>query len=71
MKIYSMYSVNEFDPQAIAVYHNETGIGYVCRGLTNKFQRWIDSGFSITGVIEKKNGTLQNPKIYVFVKVGH
>ncbi len=60
---------NDQDPYAIIALIDDKKIGYVCRGLNKAFCDWLDAGLSISAVIERVNGTIENPKIYAFVKV--
>ena len=60
---------NEHDPQAIKVLINGVRIGYVCRGLTASFHKWIQAGLAITAFVERINGTQQRPKIFLHVSV--
>lgn len=60
---------NIWDCEAIAVLYHNIRIGYVCRGLLPAFHGWVERGLSLKGIIEKKNGTSDKPRIYLFVMV--
>ncbi len=60
---------NPYDPRAIKVLVNGAKIGYLGRGVLSAFHRWLDSGSSITMVIEKMNGRPERPSIMLFVSV--
>ncbi len=60
---------NEWDDKAIAIMYQNIRIGYVCRGILSEFHRWLEHGFNIKGIIEKKNGTSDVPRIYLFITV--
>lgn len=60
---------NTKDPQAIMVMVDDKHIGHVCRGLNHSFHAWQNKGFQISAIIERINGTEENPKIYALVKV--
>jgi hypothetical protein len=60
---------NEWDKDAIAVFYRDLRIGYVCRGILQEFHRWITQNLNIDGIIEKKNGTSEKPRIHLFVRI--
>ena len=60
---------NPNDPEAIKITINGIKVGYVCRGLTGSFHRWMQSGLAISAYVERINGTDQHPKIYLYVLV--
>jgi len=60
---------NEFDPEAIKVVINGVRVGYVSRGLTGSFHKWIQSDLTISAYVERINGAEQNPEIYLYVLV--
>jgi hypothetical protein len=60
---------NEWDSQAIAVYYQDMRIGYVCRGILQEFNGWLSGKLKINGIIEKKNGTSEKPRIHLFIKI--
>ena len=60
---------NKFDPEAIKIIINGVKVGYVCRGLTGSFHKWMKAGLAITAYIERINGTEQKPKIFLYVSV--
>ncbi len=57
------------DPEAIMMLVSGKHVGYVCRGINKSFHNWTANGYDIEAVIERINGTEDNPKIYAFVKV--
>ncbi|MCF7956542.1 MAG: hypothetical protein K9M75_12125 [Phycisphaerae bacterium] len=62
-------SDNENDPQAIRIMINGIKVGYVCRGLTASFHKWLNAGHKISAYVERINGTEHKPKIFIFVSV--
>ncbi|MHC4117392.1 MAG: HIRAN domain-containing protein [Planctomycetota bacterium] len=60
---------NPKDPEAIKIVIDGVRIGYVCRGLTASFHKWMQSGLTMSAYVERKNGTGQDPKIYLYVSV--
>ena len=60
---------NHHDPEAIMAMIDNKKIGYVCRGLNESFHSWLDKDYNIDAVIERINGTEDNPKIYALVKI--
>lgn len=60
---------NQYDPEAIKIIINGVRVGYVCRGLTSSFHKWMQSGLTISAYVERINGTEQNPTIYLYVSV--
>ncbi|HDZ68924.1 MAG TPA: hypothetical protein ENH43_00690 [Phycisphaerales bacterium] len=60
---------NQHDPKAIKIIINSVRVGYVCRGLTSSFHKWMQSGLTISAYVERINGTEQNPTIYLYVSV--
>ena len=60
---------NSHDPQAIKVMINGIHIGYVCRGLTASFHKWMEAGATISAYVERINGTEHKPKIYLYATV--
>jgi hypothetical protein len=60
---------NPKDPEAIKVVIDGVRAGYVIRGLTGSFHKWIQSGLKISAYVERINGTEQIPEIYLYVSV--
>jgi len=60
---------NPYDTQAIKVIINGVMAGYVCRGLTTSFRRWLQSNLTISAYVERINGTEQKPRVYLYVSV--
>ncbi len=60
---------NPFDSNAISIIINSSVIGYIRRGLSESFNKWLDCGLEVSGNIEKKNGTEEYPKIYIYFSV--
>jgi hypothetical protein len=60
---------NKFDPEAIKIMINGLTAGYVCRGLTGSFHKWMKSGLTISAYVERINGTPQKPAIYLYVSI--
>ncbi len=59
---------NTYDHNAIKVILDNNHIGYVNRGQTEAFNYWIVHN-KVRAVIEKKNGTDDRPRVYMFVEV--
>ena len=60
---------NPTDPEAIKIIIDGIRVGYVCRGLTASFHKWMQSGLTISAYVERINGTGQDPKVYLYVSV--
>jgi len=60
---------NEHDPKAIKIIINGVTAGYVCRGLTSSFHKWLQDGLTITANVERINGTQEKPAVYLYVSV--
>ena len=60
---------NPKDPQAIKIIIDGIRVGYVCRGLTASFHKWMQSDLTISAYVERINGTGQDPKVYLYVSV--
>lgn len=63
---------NTHNPQAIRITIPDVSpetAGYVCRGLTPGFNKWLTRGLRITGMIERLNGISDHPMVYLFVTV--
>ena len=60
---------NQHDPEAIKIIINDVIAGYVCRGLTCSFHKWMQSDLTISAYVERINGAEQNPEIYLYVSV--
>jgi len=59
---------NDFDPLAIQIYSGDKFIGYVVRGQTDAVHRWLANA-DITAVVERINGDVKRPVVFVYVKV--
>jgi hypothetical protein len=63
---------NQHDPNAVRIQIPDVSMdtaGYVCRGLLPQFRKWMESGLTITATVERKNGAMEQPLIYLFVEV--
>ena len=61
---------NQYDPEAIKIIINDVKVGYVSRGLTSSFHKWMQAGLVISAYVERINGTQQQkPAIYLYVSV--
>lgn len=60
---------NQHDTEAIKIIINDVIAGYVCRGLTCSFHKWMQAGLTITAYIERINGTQEKPAVYLYVSV--
>ena len=58
---------NTKDPEAIKIIIDGIRAGYVCRGLTASFHKWMQSGLTISAYVERINGAGQDPKVYLYV----
>lgn len=59
---------NEVDRNAIVVLHLGQRLGYVNRAFLSTFHAWMECG-SICASIERKNGTVERPIIYIRFRV--
>lgn len=59
---------NEFDSNAIAVHVRGKKIGHVPRPLLDSFHKWLER-HQVTATVERINGKVDRPLIYLFVKV--
>ena len=55
---------NLVNSQAIAVFHNDFKLGYVNTALLPTIHRWLTCGV-LTASVERKNGKIERPLIYV------
>lgn len=62
-------SDNPHDPEAVKIIVNGVIAGYVCRGLTRSFHKWMQANLTITAYIERINGTQQKPAVYLYISV--
>ncbi len=60
---------NKIDSEAIKILINGVLVGCVCRGLTGSFHKWMKAGLTISAYVERKNGTEEKPKIFLYVSV--
>jgi hypothetical protein len=60
---------NKVDPQAIAIYVENTKLGYIGRGLLSSFHSWINDNRIKSAFIERINGSTDHRKVYIFVSV--
>lgn len=60
---------NAHDSMAISIRRNGKMLGWVSRQHLHEFHEWYRNGFSVSGVIERINGTPERPLVYIFVKV--
>ncbi len=60
---------NPKDPEAIRIMIDGIRAGYVCRGLTASFHKWMQSGLTMSAHVERINGTGQDPKVYLYVSI--
>lgn len=60
---------NEFDTKAIKIIIGGIHAGYICHGLTESFHKWFEMNYKIEASIEKKNGTEDQPEIYLYVSI--
>jgi hypothetical protein len=59
---------NVFDPNAIEVVLGERRIGYVNKVLAPTFLKWLKNR-DVTGQIEKVAGTVERPRVFIFINV--
>lgn len=61
---------NPTDSRAIKIIYNDKKMGYVSRVCLDSFHKWMtDSTVNVSAVIERKNGTQNLPRIFLFVSV--
>lgn len=60
---------NAHDPEAVMIFHSGRKIGYVPRAHGAAVLSWMRKGFSITGCIERVNGTAERPLVYAYIAV--
>jgi hypothetical protein len=60
---------NQYDPEAIRIIINDAIAGYVSRGLTGSFHKWMQSDLTISAYVERINGSEQKSEIYLYVLV--
>jgi hypothetical protein len=60
---------NPKDSKAIKIIIDGIRAGYICRGLTASFHKWMQSDLTISAYVERINGTGQDPKIFLYVSV--
>ncbi len=56
---------NEYDPYAVATFVDEKQIGYIKKGQSIDFSRWLNQ-YSIESHVERVNGTKTEPNILIF-----
>lgn len=60
---------NPIDPHAIRILMQNQKIGYVPRGYLSAFHQWMEKAYTLKGVVERKNGEITVPSLYLFVAV--
>jgi hypothetical protein len=60
---------NLYDPNAIAVYHNGKNVGYIARAQAVSFHSWFKKGYKVNAVVERINGKVDRPLVYLFITV--
>lgn len=63
---------NPRDPYAVRIIIPDVALstaGYVCRGLLPQVHRWLQQGWDIQTAVERKNGSVENPALYLYVTV--
>ena len=60
---------NQFDSDAIAIYHKGQPLGYVNRALLPAVHNWMQVG-EVNATVERKNGSVSRPLIYIRVRAG-
>lgn len=60
---------NEYDPQAVAMFHSGVRIGYVDRAQAPAVLTWMRKGYRINATVERINGKPERPLIYVYLTV--
>ena len=60
---------NSYDANAVKIKVEGKKIGYVMKGLNKTIGFWIDKGYKIKSVVERKNGTKERPLIHLFTEV--
>ena len=59
---------NLHDSGAVTVFCNGKKLGYIKRGLTDAFRRWVERE-DVTATIERLNGNLKRPMVLLFIRV--
>jgi hypothetical protein len=60
---------NKSDSDAIRIEHDGKILGYVDRGRTELFNKYLNSGYELSGKICRKNGVPERPLIYIYVNI--
>lgn len=60
---------NQNDPQAIQVMYDNQKLGYINRAQAPSFHSWLNSHRIKKTIIERKNGSMDRPSVYIFVSV--
>ncbi|MFH1429105.1 MAG: HIRAN domain-containing protein [Candidatus Margulisiibacteriota bacterium] len=60
---------NQYDNNSILVAYKGEKLGYICRGLLESVNGWIDSGRIKSVSIERINGEPEYRKVYIFLQV--
>ena len=59
---------NQWDPHAITILVRGQTVGYINRFQCSAFRQWIVER-RVTAVIERMNGTIDHPRLYIFAKI--
>ncbi|MCB1214844.1 MAG: HIRAN domain-containing protein [Deltaproteobacteria bacterium] len=60
---------NPKDPDAVSVFFDSKQLGYINRVQSPVFSQWLEKGQISQSVIEKKNGSEEHPRFYLFISV--
>lgn len=67
--VFKAEAENQHDENATGVYYGGLRIGFVDRAQAPAFRRWLRLGLSITGVVERIDGTADRPAVHIFVSI--
>lgn len=61
--------MNEYDSRAIRIEMNGKKLGYVDRGRLELFHKHFNAGDMISGEVNRRNGTVERPLIYIYTSI--
>ena len=60
---------NEHDNNAVRIEVDQIQLGYINRVQAPMIVKWLDEGYSLSGVVYRKNGRPSTPRMFVFVVI--
>lgn len=60
---------NAHDPNAIAIHHVGNKIGFIDRAQAPSFKAFLRKGYRVSATIERINGKIERPLVYLFIVV--